>query len=70
MSAETREVRYVRFTPSEWATIEGAAERAGIAPSTYVRRESLRAAHREAGDVTPAYGRWLVDELRDVLGRL
>lgn len=39
-------VRAARFTPEEWALLEGRARDCGLAPSTYMREVSLGAVPR------------------------
>ena len=49
--------RSIRFTKPEWDTVVEAAEKAGLAPSSFVRRAAARAAaddlHLDVGGLTP-----------------
>ena len=49
--------RSIRFTKAEWDDVVDAAEKAGLTPSTFVRRAAARAAaedlHVEGGGLTP-----------------
>ena len=42
MAVEKSVVRSVRFSPDEWARVEGWAEDAQVSPSRYVREATLR----------------------------
>ncbi len=49
--------RSIRFSKSEWDAVVEAAEKAGMAPSSFVRRAAARAAaddlHLNGGSLTP-----------------
>ena len=42
MAVEKSVVRSVRFSPDEWARVEGWASDAGVSPSRYVREATMR----------------------------
>ena len=49
--------RSIRFTKGEWESVVEAAEKAGLTPSSFVRRAAARAAaddlHLDGGGLTP-----------------
>ncbi|MCY4394635.1 MAG: hypothetical protein OXC10_05830 [Rhodospirillaceae bacterium] len=57
--------RSIRFTENEWDAVVEAAEKAGLAPSSFVRR----AAARSAADDLYLYGGGLTPELAELIER-
>lgn len=57
--------RSIRFTKNEWDAIAEAAEKAGIAPGSFVRRAAARA----AADDLYLYGGGLTPELAELIER-
>ena len=57
--------RSIRFTKYEWDTVVEAAEKAGIAPGSFVRKAAARA----AADDLYLFGGGLTPELADLIER-
>ena len=57
--------RSIRFTNNEWDAVVEAAEKAGIAPGSFVRKAAARA----AADDLYLYGGGLTPELADLIQR-
>ncbi len=57
--------RSIRFTQNEWDAVVEAAEKAGIAPGSFVRRAAARA----AADDLYLYGGGLTPELAELIKR-
>jgi len=57
--------RSIRFTNNEWDAVVEAAEKAGIAPGSFVRKASARA----AADDLYLYGGGLTPELAELIER-
>ena len=57
--------RSIRFTQNEWDTVVEAAEKAGIAPGSFVRKAAARA----AADDLYLYGGGLTPELAGLIQR-
>jgi len=57
--------RSIRFTNNEWDAVIEAAEKAGIAPGSFVRKAAARA----AADDLYLYGGGLTPELADLIRR-
>ena len=57
--------RSIRFTNNEWDAVVEAAEKAGIAPGSFVRKAAARA----AADDLYLYGGGLTPELADLIER-